>query len=77
MPEKLNDISVSQLYYSDGCLVAKKRMEEDERKIEELAENDIEPNRDYAPEYCWLNSKGNIIEVLESVRLKKSKYFYG
>lgn len=75
-PEKLTDISVSQLYYSDGCLVAKKRMEEDERKIEELAEYDIGPNRDYAPEYCWLNSKGNIIGVLENVKLKKSKYFY-
>ena len=46
-------------------------MEEDERKIEELAEYDIGPNRDYAPEYCWLNSKGNIIGVLESVKLKK------
>ena len=46
-------------------------MEEDERKIEELAEYDIGPNRDYAPEYWWLNSKGNIIGVLEGVKLKK------
>lgn len=75
-PQKLTDISASELYYSEGCLAAKRRMEKDERKIEELAENDIEPNRDYAPEYCWLNSNGDIIGVLESVKLNESKYYY-
>lgn len=75
-PAPVADITARQLFFSDGNLIVKKYMKEDEEEINKLYKEEIEVNPDYAPEYCWINSKGKIIGTLEGVELNPEKYFY-
>lgn len=75
-PVQVADITAKQLLFSDGNLIVKKYMKEDEEEINQLYKEEIDVNPDYAPEYCWINSEGEIIGTLEGVPLNPEKYYY-